>query len=463
MTNFRNDTISIVIRTKNESRWIRSCLRAVRSQEIDQNIEIILVDNKSTDKTIELAKPLVDKICEIEKYKPGLSINLGINNSTGKYIVILSGHCIPKSKEWLINLIKPLEENNVAGVYGRQVPFSYSKPSDKRDLEITFGLDKRYHVKDAFFHNANSAFKRETLIKFPFDEELTNIEDREWAKRIIAAGMINVYEPTAEVYHWHGIHHSGDQERASKTLKVLDLINSNYSINKKKLKNKIYLIIPFAYEGGIEEGKIFFKKLLNHFYNNQKNISEYTCKIIFSLTNPELAVLVKEKFPNALIHERNLNNEYRLLGIHDFIHEIIIKYNINEFDKILYCDLTYIFRPDGYLIDIISKGKKEKLPIISYFKENRRAWTLTSNEAKELDKDFLPSSLKDSTILISCLGIGSIINVKDINSGCIVGSEYILNPISQKIASLQIKSYDELQFMEKQFGKYSNNRPGKGL
>ena len=136
---------------------------------------------------------------------------------------------------------------------------------------------------------------------------------------------------------------------------------------------------------------------------------------------------------------------------------------INEFDKILYCDLTYIFRPDGYLIDIISKGKKEKLPIISYFKENRRAWTLTSNEAKELDKDFLPSSLKDSTILISCLGIGSIINVKDINSGCIVGSEYILNPISQKIASLQIKSYDELQFMEKQFGKYSNNRPGKGL
>ena len=72
----------------------------------------------------------------------------------------------------------PLEEENIAGVYGRQVPFSYSEPSDKRDLEITFGLDKRYHIKDAFFHNANSAFKRETLIKYPFDENLTNIEDR---------------------------------------------------------------------------------------------------------------------------------------------------------------------------------------------------------------------------------------------------------------------------------------------
>ena len=193
--NFKRTT-SIIVRTKNESRWIRACLRSIRSQEIDMNIEIILVDNKSTDKTLELSQPFVDKVCQIEKYRPGLSINLGIKNSSGEYIVILSGHCIPKNKNWLRNLIIPLEEENIAGVYGRQVPFSYSEPSDKRDLEITFGLDKRYHIKDAFFHNANSAFKRETLIKYPFDENLTNIEDREWAKRVISQGMINVYEPS---------------------------------------------------------------------------------------------------------------------------------------------------------------------------------------------------------------------------------------------------------------------------
>ena len=105
MLNNSTKTISIIVRTKNESRWIRACLRSIRSQKINMNIEIILVDNKSSDKTLELSQPFVNKVCEIDKYRPGLSINLGIKNSTGEYIVILSGHCIPKNKNWLRNLI----------------------------------------------------------------------------------------------------------------------------------------------------------------------------------------------------------------------------------------------------------------------------------------------------------------------------------------------------------------------
>ena len=463
MINNSTKTISIIVRTKNESRWIRACLRSIRSQEINMNIEIVLVDNKSSDKTLELSQPFVNKVCEIDKYRPGLSINLGIKNSKGEYIVILSGHCIPKNKHWLRNLISPLEEENIAGVYGRQVPFSYSEPSDKRDLEITFGLDKRYHIKDAFFHNANSAFKRETLIKYPFDENLTNIEDREWAKRVISQGMINVYEPSAEVYHWHGIHHSGDQERASKTLKVLETINANYSTKIFNHKQKINLIIPFSSDEESQKSKTLFKKLLIHFYENQDDFNKNVFQIIFSITDPELKNIINEVYPNALIHLRSKSPAFRLLGIHDFIHEVVIKYNIPDFDKILYCDLTYVFRPEGFLKEIISNAEKEKLPIISYIKENRRAWTLTSNEAKELDKDFLPSSLKETSLLISCLGLGSILNVKDINSGCIIGSEYKLNPIENKIASFQIKSYDELHFMEFQIDKYRNNWTGKGI
>ena len=96
------------------------------------------------------------------------------------------------------------------------------------------------------------------MIKYPFDENLTNIEDREWAKRVISQGMINVYEPSAEVYHWHGIHHSGDQERASKTLKVLETINANYSklINHKQ---KINLIIPFSSDEESQKSKTLLK------------------------------------------------------------------------------------------------------------------------------------------------------------------------------------------------------------
>ena len=63
----------------------------------------------------------------------------------------MSGHCIPKNNKWLHNLISPLKNKNVAGVYGKQEPLSFSSPLDKRDLLITFGLDKKVQKKMASF------------------------------------------------------------------------------------------------------------------------------------------------------------------------------------------------------------------------------------------------------------------------------------------------------------------------
>lgn len=44
--------VSIIIRTKSEERWISSCLDAVYSQNY-KSFEVIVVDNESSDKTIE--------------------------------------------------------------------------------------------------------------------------------------------------------------------------------------------------------------------------------------------------------------------------------------------------------------------------------------------------------------------------------------------------------------------------
>ena len=96
--------VSIVIRTKNEERWITSCLKAVFKQNYD-NIEVIIVDNNSTDRTILKAKEFPVKLVEIEEFFPGKAINDGIRASSGEYIVCLSGHCVPVNNTWLENLI----------------------------------------------------------------------------------------------------------------------------------------------------------------------------------------------------------------------------------------------------------------------------------------------------------------------------------------------------------------------
>ena len=82
--------------------------------------------------------------------------------ASGNIIVLLSAHCVPTNKSWLKNLIKPFDNSNIVAVYGRQSPTSTSNNTDIRDLFITFGLDQKLQSKDPFFHNANSAIRKET-------------------------------------------------------------------------------------------------------------------------------------------------------------------------------------------------------------------------------------------------------------------------------------------------------------
>ena len=53
--------VSIIIRTKNEARWIDHCLSAIATQSI-QDYEIILVDNNSDDNSVKLQKNIPIKL-----------------------------------------------------------------------------------------------------------------------------------------------------------------------------------------------------------------------------------------------------------------------------------------------------------------------------------------------------------------------------------------------------------------
>ena len=64
MKNTKKLEASIIIRTKNEERWIDFCLKKVFEQK-DINFEVIIIDNYSTDKTVDKAKKFPVKI-----YKP---------------------------------------------------------------------------------------------------------------------------------------------------------------------------------------------------------------------------------------------------------------------------------------------------------------------------------------------------------------------------------------------------------
>ena len=212
--------ITVVIRVKNEERWIGYAIQSVLDHLIKP--EIVVVDNNSNDKTIDIVKFFAEnpnlnneannyskiKIVNIANYSPGRALNLGVKSASKKYIMILSAHCILK-KFNEVNIIKDLEKNSC--VFGNQIPIWNGKKISKRYLWSHFSNKKTKNMysemeKRYFLHNALAVYKKDTLKKFPFDENLTSKEDRYWANKIIKKKMNFIYDPELIAEHQYTIH-----------------------------------------------------------------------------------------------------------------------------------------------------------------------------------------------------------------------------------------------------------------
>ncbi len=431
--------VSIIIRTKNEERWIYHCLSAIATQSI-KDYEIVLVDNNSDDRSVKIAEKHVDKIVNLTEFFPGKAINEGIRASSGKIIVLISGHCIPKNNLWLEHLIEPLENDRsglLAGVYGRQEPLSSSSPLDKRDLTVVFGLDERVQKKDSFFHNANSALTRELWEKFPFDETTTNIEDRLWGANVIKNGYHIFYTPHASVYHYHGINQGGKIDRAEKIVNIIENLEgppvslSNLIVDKLNIIGIIPIKgLPTTFEG---------KNLLIESIKYLKSC-ELISEIYISTDNTETANLAKANGGLApFIRPVKLSAED--VSIPD-----VLKYTVEEIEKIRKIDLVviveenYPFRPKGLLTKLINniiEGGYDT--VCASIIEQRSIWLDTRESIRAIGDNKMESrSVKPEKIHINLFGLGAVTYVDNIRKKRILENNIGLSPVPNYPYSFQI-------------------------
>lgn len=426
--------VSIIIRTKNEERWILSCLEKIYSQTI-KNIEVIIVDNFSKDKTIEKIKRFPVKIIKIKKFLPGQAINLGIEKSSGEIIVCLSAHCLPVNEKWLSNLIKPLKSQKIAGVYGRQQPMPYSSNLDKRDLITIFGLDKKIQKKDPFFHNANSAFRRSLWKKIPFDNKATNIEDRIWGKKVISRGLKIFYEPKASVFHWHGVHQDQDSNRASNVVGIIESMDTDlYKTDPQKIENlNTIAILPI-------KGKnlSFNKKNLIEFSIKNLKKSIFIKKIFLSTDSIHTAKLAKKYHIGLIKRTKKFSKKNSdLLTVCKYALEKLE--NKTEFpDLIIILTEQYPFRETGLFDNMIKKLVREGLDIVIASKKiSGGLWLKNKSEKHRMIVDGLvPNKLRKENAMRTSIGLGCVIRPKNLRH------EYLYNG---KIGFYEVK--DPLSFI----------------
>ncbi len=195
---------SVVIRCYNEERHIGRLLSGLMQQD-HSDLEIVVVDSGSTDATLDLAQRFPVRIVHIaqKEFSFGRSLNRGFAACDGDVVVCSSAHVYPTRKDWVRQLIEPMTEDSVALTYGKQRGDERSKFSEQRLFEAWFPDSSERSNDYPFCNNANSAIRKTEWARHPFDEDLTGLEDIDWAKRAVARGKKIVYVPWAEVIHVH--------------------------------------------------------------------------------------------------------------------------------------------------------------------------------------------------------------------------------------------------------------------
>jgi glycosyltransferase involved in cell wall biosynthesis len=170
-----------------------------------KDVETILVDSGSTDKTVEIAGEFPVKVVHIhpEDFSFGYSLNRGIEACKNELIVIARAHVYPVYPDWLESLLKPFTDPKVALTYGKQRGNEASKFSEHQLFKQWFPDGKPAPQDHPFCNNANSAIRKPLWQKTPYDEFLPGLEDLDWAFRMMKQGYDIQYVPDAEIIHVH--------------------------------------------------------------------------------------------------------------------------------------------------------------------------------------------------------------------------------------------------------------------
>ncbi|MBM3299275.1 MAG: glycosyltransferase [Deltaproteobacteria bacterium] len=197
-------SISIIIRCYNEERHIRRLLESVLGQNT-KDYEIIIVDSGSTDRTLEIVRQYDVRIVSIapEDFSFGYALNSGCKQARGEFLVFVSAHVYPTSSLWLQKLIEMFDDSRVALVYGKQRGNHLTAYFEHRIFRKLYPDTSIRLKNDPFCNNACAAIRKQLWEQYPFDEELTGLEDIAWAKRIIEAGYYLAYCAEAEIVHVH--------------------------------------------------------------------------------------------------------------------------------------------------------------------------------------------------------------------------------------------------------------------
>jgi uncharacterized membrane protein/glycosyltransferase involved in cell wall biosynthesis len=267
----RRPSISIVVCSYNGENTLADCLEALKNQDWHGKIEIIIVDDGSTDDTYQIAKSFQGVRVIHNQTNLGLaaSRNVGIKNAHSPIIAFTDDDCVPP-KHWVKQIYAGYSTYKILGVGGAMLPadnstfmsryLSMNNPLEVLEysylsvkgighrfgmyLKVIAGLNSRKTNRKRYVYSllgGNMSFRKKTLTEVGmFDEAFTfGGEDQELCRRINKLYPKSLYFlPRAKLKHQFDTHLS-DTIRRSKSYAI-----GNARMNRKH-NDLSHTVYPF--------------------------------------------------------------------------------------------------------------------------------------------------------------------------------------------------------------------------
>lgn len=209
-------TISIVIPNWNGKELMARYLpNVIRAKDYKKNSirEIIIVDDGSTDNSVEFIKKLKSQTPNLrligQKENNGFSaaVNLGVRNAKGELVCLLNTDVSP-SENFLENVLVHFEDKKVFGVSLHERGYGPAKGYFRNGFFEHGGLPVQSETLQTMWVSGGSGVFRRSLWKElkGFDEELFSPfywEDVDLSYRAQKRGYRVLWEPGARVLHQH--------------------------------------------------------------------------------------------------------------------------------------------------------------------------------------------------------------------------------------------------------------------